>query len=257
MNKSFNKVNKILSFTLILLILLINIFSYAANAKSTIKIAIDPGHGGYDPGVVYKGIIEKNTTLDISKRLKNCLIKSGNRVIMTRKSDKALWKLSNVGNTYKRRDLNARAKIINNSGAKLFASIHVNSYIYHKKSNGSIVYYYPSSDKSKKLAESIQNSINNITIKGYKRHNNKATPANFYILKKTKIPGVLIETAFVSNSNERKLLKSNKFKNKLVQAIAIGIKNSDTYKGQNIKANNHKKNNRSTKMPIIRKRNHK
>jgi N-acetylmuramoyl-L-alanine amidase len=203
-----------------------NINTSIANAKSLVKIGIDPGHGGYDPGVVLKGIIEKKLTLDISKRLEHYLGHFGYNVTMTRKTDIALYQLSKKGTSFKTRDLKARANIINNSGVKLFASIHVNSDVYSKNSTGSIVYYYSKSSKSKALADSIQNSLNNITINNRKRQQHKSRPADFYILKKTSAPGVLVETAFISNKGERKLLKSENFKNKIALAIANGIKNS-------------------------------
>jgi N-acetylmuramoyl-L-alanine amidase len=230
MNRTSSKTFYSVNLSIILILLMVNINTTIVNAKPLIKIAVDPGHGGYDPGVVLNGIIEKNVSLDISKRLEHHLGQFGYNVIMTRKTDTALYKLSKKGTSFKTRDLKARVNIINNSGTKLFASIHVNSDVYSKKSTGSIVYYYSKSSKSKALADSIQNSLNNITINNQKRQQHKSRPANFYILRKTRAPGVLIETAFISNKGERKLLKNENFKNKIALAIAKGIKNSKMHK---------------------------
>lgn len=228
-----------------------NLNTLAVNFKSSIKIAIDPGHGGYDPGVVFMGVVEKKVTLDISKKLEHSLKQLGyTTATMTRTTDTDLYNLSKIGNTLEKRDLNARAKIINHINANLFVSIHVNSDFYNKKCTGSIVYYYPNSLKSKIIAESIQKSIDNITINNQKRQQHKPRPANFYILRNTRIPGVLIETAFISNKGERKLIKTEKFKNKIALAIAIGIKNSGMYKVINTEKY-HKSSNirKSTKKP--------
>jgi N-acetylmuramoyl-L-alanine amidase len=219
----------------VLLLFLINLNISTAYAKSFGKIVVDPGHGGYDPGVVLSGIIEKKVSLDISMRLVHYLGQSGNKVIMTRNIDTALYKLSNKGSSLKTRDLNARVNIINNSSAKLFISIHVDSVISYKKCTGSIVYYDSRSSKSKALAESIQSSLNKVIMNNQKRHLHTARPANFYILRRTGIPGVLIETAFITNRSERTLLKNEVFKNKLALAIANGIKNSKIYNSINAK----------------------
>ena len=229
-SKTFYYINLLI----LLILLILNINTSIVNAKSLIKIVVDPGHGGFDPGVVYNGVIEKNVSLDISNRLEHYLGESIYNIIITRKNDNSLYKLSKKGNTFERRDLNARVNIINNSSAILFTSIHVNSYIFNTHCTGSIVYYYSKSIKSKALAYSIQNSLNNIVINNQKRKHNKPIPANFYILRKTKMSGVLIETAFITNKSERKLLKSKKFKNTIALAITNGIKN---YLSKNININ--------------------
>lgn len=216
---------------IISVLIIVSLHCMVVYARQSLKIAIDPGHGGYEPGVVYKGVIEKKISLDISKKVENFLGQVGSNVVMTRKVDTALFEFSRKKDTLKRRDLDARVKIINHSNAEFFASIHVNSQINNKNCTGSIVYYYEKSLKSKELAESIQDSLNRMTINNHKRQQHKPQPADFYILKKTKMPGVLIETAFITNNNERYLLKKEKFQNELAYAISEGIKNSELYKG--------------------------
>jgi N-acetylmuramoyl-L-alanine amidase len=235
MNRTSTKFFYFVNLSILLFLFMINFNTSLAYAKASTKIVVDPGHGGYDPGVVLSGIIEKKVSLDISKRLECYLEQSGNNVVMTRKTDTALYKLSKKGSSLKTRDLNSRVNIINSSGAKLFVSIHVDSVISCKKCTGSIVFYDSRSSKSKALAECIQNSLNKVVMNNQKRQQHSARPANFYILRRTGIPGVLIETAFITNKGERTLLKNENFKNKLALAIANGIKNFKIYNAINIK----------------------
>lgn len=213
----------------ILLIIITTLFfsslcQYNVLANASKGIVIDPGHGGYDPGVVLYDLVEKDLCLDIANRVDNYLKWSKYSTIMTRKSDIALHQFSRKGSTLKRKDLNTRVRTINYSGAKLYVSIHVNSSMHTKTQNGTIVYYNPQNKQSKALAENIQTTVNNIILKHYKRNSQKPQPANFYILRNSNIPGVLIETAFITNYTDRMLLRSTTFKNKLAKAISEGIK---------------------------------
>lgn len=230
MFRTWRKFSRFILMLAVVFMLTLNLNTLSTKALTKSEIAVDPGHGGYDPGVVYKGIVEKIVSLDVSKKLRNYLDQFGYKVVMTRQSDKALNKLSRYGSTMKRRDLNARVRMINNDYVKLFVSIHVNSSIYNKSCTGSIVYYDSNSKKSKLIAESIQKSLNNLGYFSKKRLKQEPRPADFFILRKTKMPGVLVETAFVSNKHERKLLESQGFKNKLAYSIALGIKLADNQK---------------------------
>jgi N-acetylmuramoyl-L-alanine amidase len=201
--------------------------STPGNQKKSIKIVIDAGHGGIDPGAKKGNVVEKEVTLDISKMLRSYLEEKNYDTIMTRTKDVSLYKQSSRGGTIQLRDLNARVKLINNSSAKIFVSIHVNSLPENPSQSGSIVFYNSRSTKSKALALSIQKSLNNMTVNGRQRHRNGIQKANFYVLKNANIPGVLVETAFVTNKTERNLLSEKSFRDKVARAILAGIENSD------------------------------
>jgi N-acetylmuramoyl-L-alanine amidase len=193
-------------------------------AMQTNRIVIDPGHGGIDYGCTIGNLFEKDITLDISKKVKKCLEDRGYTVLMTRDSDVSLYKQSKVGDTIQRRDLNARVNMINNINPDIFVSIHVNSYQRDTSINGSTVFYF--SDKyvkSKQLAQCIQKSLNNLSINGQKRMSHNSRPEDYYILRKTAMSGVLVETAFISNSWERKHLTTSEYKQKIAELIALGI----------------------------------
>lgn len=192
------------------------------NNKSGVKIVIDPGHGGVDGGAQRGNAVEKNINLDISLRLRNYLNSGAYNVVMTRNTDISLYQQSNKKGTLEARDLDARTKIIEGSGAKLFVSIHANSSTVPSQ-NGSIVYYNSNIKESKKLAESIQKELNSVLINNKKRTSQSIQPADFYILRNTNIPGVLVETGFLTNTAEREQLLTAAFRDKIASAVFRGI----------------------------------
>ncbi|HEY9061473.1 MAG TPA: N-acetylmuramoyl-L-alanine amidase [Pseudobacteroides sp.] len=201
-------------------------FIKSANNDSCAKVVvIDPGHGGIDGGTTLAGVMEKEVNLYISKKLKFYLEEKGFEVIMTREKDTSLDGLSKTGETRHLRDLNARVNLINSSNAKLFLSIHVNCYLRNPSANSAIVFYSSKYPKSKILAESTQKELNSITFDGNKRSPHEPITADYFILNKTNIPGVIVETAFISNDNDRYLLKKDEFKDELARAIAQGVEN--------------------------------
>ena len=198
------------------------IFSY----KNNDTIAIDPGHGGIDGGTGDKeGLLEKDINLDVSLRLKKELLVEGFSVIMTREEDKSLEELSNINGSRYKRDLNARKTIINESDSIIFVSMHVNS---SKKTSvrGVRVYYYPTSVEGRELAESICQSVNKNVYEKYLKDDNlkaETMPEDYFILRETQYPGVLVEIGFITNPEDNKLLKNERYKKKIAFAIKKGI----------------------------------
>jgi N-acetylmuramoyl-L-alanine amidase len=193
--------------------------------EQTVEIMIDPGHGGIDSGAEKGHIVESEVTLDISEKLKVYLEANSYRVAMTRSSDISLYQLSKISDTIHRRELDARTNIINESGAKIFVSIHVNSYPEYPGISGSIVYYNPAIPQSKELSNCIQNQLNDMDTANSKREKHNAREADFFLLINSNIPGVLVETAFITNTNDRKLLSQDSFRSQIAKAVADGICN--------------------------------
>lgn len=186
-------------------------------------IVIDPGHGGIDGGANIDGYLEKDTNLAIAKKLKTLLEIRGLQVIMTRSEDVSLDSLNQSSRSRHQRDLNARVNIINNSNAQLFVSIHVNSNFNRPSTDGSIVLYGKKYPQSKTLAECIQKELNNITVDGEKRTEHGTVQADFFILTQGNMPGVIVETGFISNDRERQLLWDEPFRDRIAEEIAEGI----------------------------------
>lgn len=201
-------------------------FIKSTNNNSCSKlIVVDPGHGGIDGGTSLQGVLEKDINLYIAQKLKSYLQVKKFEVKMTRDRDISLDEYSKSGSTRHLRDLNARVNIINSSNAKLFLSIHVNCHLKNPSANSAIVFFSNKTPESKSLAYSLQKELNSITINGNKRCEHQPQPADYFILNNAQIPGVIVETAFISNDYDRSLLKTNEFKDELAKAIAVGVEN--------------------------------
>ena len=177
-------------------------------------ICIDPGHGGMDGGTIYDDLVEKNINLVISLKLKKILELSGFKVILTRDSD-----ISLSGEKFiKKEDLNKRIKIINNSNANLFVSIHVNSFP-QRKYYGAQTFFHTSNPHNELIASLIQESL----IK-YTDTNRMIKPLDsIYLLKYVSIPGCLVECGFISNYKEYILLQKDEYLDLLCKSITLAI----------------------------------
>jgi N-acetylmuramoyl-L-alanine amidase len=214
------------------------------------KVIVDAGHGGNDPGALGRaGLREKDVNLDIAKRLAALLRIEGVNVVMTRSTDRFI-------------PLDTRVEITNNANADLFVSIHSNANR-TRSLNGFEVYYVASSLNDSKRAisaartatpnlegaffasrsldlkamlwdmlytydraESIQlareicKSVrNNIDVRviGVK-------DARYEVLRGARMPAVLVETGFVSNSNEERMLKNGYYRQKIAESIMEGMR---------------------------------
>ena len=181
-------------------------------------IVIDPGHGGNDPGKIgINDVLEKDVNLAISLKLKEILEQNDCKVIMTREADQGLYQ---EGDSNKKvADLHARCQIINDSGADAVISIHQNSFT-SESSKGSQVFYQTTSGEGKVLAEILQEQL----VSGLDPENNRVAKANsdYYMLKNTQAPMVIVECGFLSNSQEAELLTQEAYQRRVAWAVALG-----------------------------------
>lgn len=198
-------------------------YSYAENisTKDAATIVIDAGHGGYDPGkVAINDALEKDINLLIAGYLKTELEDEGFNVVMTRTDDDSL---SSSDSTYKKQaDLNQRCQIIDSSNADYAISIHQNSFL-DSSVNGAQVFYYKSSPEGEALAKSIQNSLKENIDKNNER---KAKASeDYYIIKNSSCPTVIVECGFLSNRIEADKLCESEYQKDLAKAICKGFIN--------------------------------
>lgn len=186
-------------------------------------IVIDAGHGGIDGGASTDQLMEKDVNLAVALMLRTFLIEKGFRVIMTREEDVSLDSLDHSSQSRHRRDLSARTSIINGSHAELFVSVHADSNARRPSADGSIVLYAEQLPHNQYLALCIQRALNGITVNGEKRTVHDPRVGDFYLLNHAQIPGVIVETAFLSNAAEHELLKQDAFREQLARAICLGI----------------------------------
>ncbi|AUS97765.1 hypothetical protein CDQ84_07115 [Clostridium thermosuccinogenes] len=187
-------------------------------------IIIDPGHGGIDSGTSdASGFAEKNINLEISLKLKEVLESKDAIVDMTRDRDIALDDRNNLSTSRHRRDLLARVEMFNSGKYDLFISIHVNRSS-NPKAAGPITLYSTNLPSSALLASSIQEKLNSLMNETYNTKIDRSpVKADFFILKHSNIPGVLVETGFISNSKDKKLLQTFEYQEKLSKFICSGI----------------------------------
>ena len=218
-------------------------------AHGVTRIVIDPGHGGKDPGAqgYLKGVVEKNVTLEISRRLARKIRKKlGCEVILTRNGDYYL-------------SLKERIAIANRNNADLFISIHTNA---HTKmaSRGIATYSLDLANDmdaisvaARENATSARNISNiedilsdlmnsakqegsnrlagyvqEVMIKNLKRRygevkNKGVKQAPFYVLTGSKMPSILVEVAFITNPKECRRLNTASYQEDVAHAIAKGI----------------------------------
>lgn len=173
----------------------------------------DTWHGGVDNGATVNNVHEKDLNLQIVYKLKETLTSAGATVLLTRKDDNDI---SNPNALYRKKsDFDNRIKLINNSNADLYISIHQNIY-QNKKYSGPQVFYVKDNQK---LAEIIQNTLN----KYLNTKRKVKTINNTYMYKLLKKKGILIECGFISNDNERYKLKTEEYQLKLSKIITEGI----------------------------------
>jgi len=208
------------------LIISVGYFQYANSAVQTFGLAtasktiiIDPGHGGFDPGKTgTTGVHEKEINLNIALKLRDYLEQSGAYVIMTRTEDVDL-----DGDDTKQRkkaDMMNRSQRVNDSNGDIMVSIHQNSFP-QAKVRGGQVFFYKDSGNGQVLAQHIQKAIQTHADEENKRvakHN-----GDYYILRTTKIPAVIVECGFLTNLEEERKLNTDQYQEKMAWAIYIGI----------------------------------
>ena len=224
-----------------------------SNTVRLLTVAIDPGHGGEDPGAIgSSGTYEKHIALDIAKKLRAKIDAQPNmRAMMTRDADFFV-------------PLNVRVQKARRVGADLFVSIHADAFT-TPEAKGSSVFALSEHGASSAAArwmankENSSDQIGGINIKSAdasvnralfdmsttaqirdsmrygnfvlneigginKLHKGSVEQAGFAVLKAPDIPSILVETAFISNPDEERRLNDDAYREKMADAIMTGIK---------------------------------
>lgn len=177
-------------------------------------IVLDPGHGGLDPGSLFKNEYEKDYNLLFSKTLAQELEKLGATVITTRDGD---YDLSNPSSTSRKRtDFNNRIKLIDESGADLYISLHMN-YLNNSKYYGSQVFFSNANKQNKIIADLFQSELNEYF--GFNK-STKKIGNDKYMYQRLKTKGILIEYGFMSSYRDRNNLKKEEYRKELAEIIS-------------------------------------
>ncbi|WP_174758197.1 peptidoglycan-binding protein, partial [Alkalibacillus haloalkaliphilus] len=175
-----------------------------------VKIFIDPGHGGSDPGAVAYGLEEKEVALDISLKLGNALMNNYKGVIVeyARTEDEFI-------------ELEDRSKMANNWGADYFVSVHSNAYLGQGSGFETYVHTNASSESHQR-----QNTIHTHLVNEMNLIDRGQKNANFNVLRNTEMPAILLEYLFIDNYTENQMLRDPFYRQSLADVTAEAIADS-------------------------------
>ncbi len=183
-------------------------FNYTSNKPlQGYTIVVDAGHGGYDNGAGGTTTWEKNYTLDIAKRLQRYLSERGANALLTRNGDYFVT-------------LQGRVDFANSRRADLFISIHMNSSP-SAASNGTETFYFSDNFRARFLANEIHREL----VPATGRKSRGVSTARFFVVRKTWMPSVLLECAFVSNRNEEKIASDPAWRERVAAGVTRGVIN--------------------------------
>lgn len=168
------------------------------------KVIIDAGHGGVEPGAIYMGRQEKDDTLNLALAVGQILEDSGVDVAYTRVSDVYHTPME-------------KAEIANRSGADYFVSIHRNALAIPGTASGALSLVYRNSGVPALLAANIQEEMRRAGLNDL----GVAERPGIYVLRRTRMPAVLVEAGFIDNEADNRFFDQN-FP-QIAQAIANGI----------------------------------
>ena len=184
-------------------------------------IVVDAGHGGRDGGASADddGTLEKDLNLAVAQKLAALLKTANVNVVVTRDSD---VELASPSSKHKKLDdLNARIAIASENENSILVSIHMNKFPVSKYS-GLQVYYSENNEESRTLADIIQSGA---AANLDEKNSRKTKPAgdSIYLLSHLQIPAVLVECGFLSNYEEKELLKTEEYQMKLAMSLYSSI----------------------------------
>jgi len=178
------------------------------------SIVIDPGHGGWDPGMTgNNGSVEQDINLAVALRLAEYLRQAGALVTLTRENGEALAET-------KAADMAARVFITRETGADLFISLHCNSFVSSRSQHGAQVFFQSGSAEGRRLAETLQASL----VQELDNTDRLALKhPDSYLLKNIDCPAVLAEMGFLSNAAEEELLMDPAYQWQVAWALFLGV----------------------------------
>lgn len=173
-------------------------------------VVIDPGHGGKDPGAIgIGGLRETDVVLDISNQVTAILQQQGVIVRMTRNN-----------NTFV--SLQGRVAYAERARANIFVSIHANAISLSRPDvNGLETYHAPGARLGSRLARTIHNTI----LRNISMGSRGVRAARFYVIRRSSMPAVLVETGFVTGRDDNPRLRNPAWRTRMAQSIAQGIMN--------------------------------
>ncbi len=176
-------------------------------------VVVDAGHGGADGGAVGSktGVVEAGLNLAVASAVRDALEEAGVAVLMTRTDENALADT-------KQADMQARRAIMNTEGVDLVVSVHMNRFT-DPAVSGPMAFYMKGSEAGQHLAELVIASV----CEAIGRPVRSANPGDYFVIRESPAPSVLVECGFLSNAEDEALLQTEEHQQKLVRGIVDGV----------------------------------
>ncbi|CQR47606.1 Sporulation-specific N-acetylmuramoyl-L-alanine amidase [Paraliobacillus sp. PM-2] len=173
-----------------------------------VKIFIDPGHGGGDPGASANGLLEKDITLKIALQLRKMLQENykDTEVRLSRINDET-------------KSLTQRTDEANRWNADYLLSVHINA----GGGEGFESYIWNGDYRRKSSTDKLRTTIHRTIVKQLDWRNRGTKEANFHMLRESKMPAVLTENGFIDNAKEAKRMKTDDWIKEVAEAHASGL----------------------------------
>lgn len=189
--------------------------------SKTATLIIDAGHGEPDGGAVGAcGTVEAGINLKIAEKVRAKLEERCYNVHMTRETAEGIYSEGTTIREKKRSDMHNRKRMMNESGASAFVSIHMNIYT-DSQYRGAQVFYSENEEGSARLAHCIQSAL--LLMDPDNTRVEKAASPSIYLMKEASLPAVIVECGFLSNPEEEALLNTDDYQERLAESICQGI----------------------------------
>ena len=199
--------------------------AFSTQKEGPITVVVDPGHGGEDGGASSAdGALESHINLAVATRLYDMLRFTGQRTIMTRSTEDAIYTEGDTIRARKVSDTHNRVSIVNHAENAVLLSIHQNSLPSSPATHGAFVFWNQEAG-AEELAGVMQDTLNCTINIGHEKRANRV-PGTIYLMGHVTAPGILIECGFLSNAEEAQRLQQPSYQLKLATVITAGYLNA-------------------------------
>lgn len=178
------------------------------SSLSNLKIVIDPGHGGSDPGAIGLGVKEKDVVLDIGLRMKKYFNQTPMTPILTREKDVYI-------------SLSARGAFASKNNADSFVSIHANAL--NGSAQGQETFYYSAANQNAEQSKALATYIQERMQDAWGLRDRGVKHGNYAVLRQNSVPAALAEIGFIDNKTDNAYIASSTRREQIAKAIFLGV----------------------------------
>ncbi len=199
----------------------LSVTAFANQSQKGFVFVVDAGHGGADGGVqgTVSGVKESELNLQVAKKLEKLFVDGGHRVVMTRKN--ANW-AGGDGVSCKKDDFQKRMEIVKETNPDAMISVHMNFFSASYR-RGAQVFFDATNQTTKNLACLTQKRLNENLNAKYNGRSFSALTGDYFMLKCSNVPSIIVECGFLSNPIDEKLLMTESYQNEIAYEIFSSV----------------------------------